>query len=484
MNTDFEIKNNIENLKQRLYLEVYDYNEEARRLPDIKSRLDLLSSICEMLKNNDLNNNDLLGLFLLIENAYPKDIYEYYEKKLLNYVLSKNDLRENSEYFEKEINNSKSNFNSIRSSINKDFESELIKYRKCKNFVYKNKKRIISYRKIISGFKFNTVIDKDELDALMCYFNENDVPVSKITLFLEIIKEHNLSIKNPTQKIYKSGFEMLLDKYHELQIDYKYENEELDGKINNYMALISNDDFVENVKCLPKVTRGEVTLEEYDYIYISILNNIAKEISDLKMDLCDSYTNSDDAELNKVIFSVYRDYKDRYNVVFKEYRTDREKYLEREKLNDEINMTYNPENEYEKNVIFLKNNGKVYLDSDMKDIPEEYYSRVYDLLDGFRNGTLGSRSVKPLVNNDEFKSFRELKDDQVRIVYKEIGNNCYLILGVGVKKANSDVFLLKKLTKRYKKLSDTEIKELENESSSYFDEIKKFVLENGRKGNR
>ena len=70
----------------------------------------------------------------------------------------------------------------------------------------------------------------------------------------------------------------------------------------------------------------------------------------------------------------------------------------------------------------------------MGSIPKEYYSRVYELIDNFINGTNAPGEIKPLSNNKRAKGIFELKDDQVRIVFKHIKDNIYNIIGAFAKK--------------------------------------------------
>ena len=78
------------------------------------------------------------------------------------------------------------------------------------------------------------------------------------------------------------------------------------------------------------------------------------------------------------------------------------------------------------------------------------------------------------------------KEDQIRILFQPIKNNVYCILGVGVKKTNSDIKLLSTISSRDVPKVDTE-QALETQlffSQKVEEELENLVITKGRKGNR
>lgn len=69
-----------------------------------------------------------------------------------------------------------------------------------------------------------------------------------------------------------------------------------------------------------------------------------------------------------------------------------------------------------------------YIEKDIEDVPKEYLNRVKKLLEGFKTNTLVDREIEGFTANGKLKGYKKLKDDQVRIVFRNINNN-YLILG-------------------------------------------------------
>ena len=79
-------------------------------------------------------------------------------------------------------------------------------------------------------------------------------------------------------------------------------------------------------------------------------------------------------------------------------------------------------------------NDMSYIERDLKTVPEEYYDKIKELLLQKRYGLTKKTNDKQLINNEKLKQFRELKEDQIRIIYRNSYNNSIIILGVGVKK--------------------------------------------------
>lgn len=486
MNTKFQIKNEIEALKQKLYVEVDDYNKMRVELFKLRPRLDLLREICEIFESHEIEDN-IMGLFILLELAYDKSVYTFYEDKILDYVTAKENLKEKRDFFEKEIEKYNSDINTIYNTIKNELDYYTAKYNKERKFIYLNKFNMISFRKIISAFKYENVIEDNDRNNLIKYLKTSSTPNDKVLLIKEIVNDHNVHVRDPKRKIRKDVIEMYLKKFHTLPVDESTETDELKKLVDNYTILMKTDDYEENIKVMPKLSDGKISEKDFDYIYKSVINNIVDQMEMCKNDLCDDNVYND-KELKKLVCDEYVNLRKRLICLFDGYKSDKNKYFEQKELEKEkksLEIIENiEEDEDKRNLLFLKKNDKVYIESDMKDIPEEYYERVYTLIDTFRNGTLNKDSIRQLVSNNKFRTYRELRDDQVRIVYKEVGNNNYLILGVGVKKDNVDYKLLTRLTKRYKDLTDDEIEELKEDSKEEIESIKSLYLTKGRKGNR
>ena len=134
----------------------------------------------------------------------------------------------------------------------------------------------------------------------------------------------------------------------------------------------------------------------------------------------------------------------------------------------------------------VTNPTKSRLIQDMKNVPNEYYDTVLDLLNRFTMGKVGSKEFKSLSNNKKASGYTELRYDQVRIVTKHIKDNIYDIVGVFVKKSDNDMQQYKTMFNRL--ITDIDTKELEQKelelSKLTMIELENLVKERARKGSR
>ena len=123
-----------------------------------------------------------------------------------------------------------------------------------------------------------------------------------------------------------------------------------------------------------------------------------------------------------------------------------------------------------------------YIERDLKTVPEEYYDKIKELLLQKRYGLTKKTNDKQLINNEKLKQFRELKEDQIRIIYRNSYNNSIIILGVGVKKSDVDRNLYDRLAKRNNFVNDNTLKL--NDDSKTLEKVLEICNQNKRKGNR
>lgn len=185
--------------------------------------------------------------------------------------------------------------------------------------------------------------------------------------------------------------------------------------------------------------------EEYCYMILKVLNELIDELLDCYKSLFD-----------KDIFNS-RDFRketiDRYNMLLDKYTIIRN-YYEKVKTSSfvkekEAEDNISPiENASTKTLLYFHSfvtESKVKIISDMKNIPYEYYGRVMDLLTKFKNGELGTKELKALTDQNGCK---ELKDDQVRIVFLHYTDNIYWVVGAFVKKEDSGLTMYNIICKR------------------------------------
>ena len=93
-----------------------------------------------------------------------------------------------------------------------------------------------------------------------------------------------------------------------------------------------------------------------------------------------------------------------------------------------------------KNLIFATTGrGKVYLEEDLKDIPEEYYVEIIECLESLKNGFIESNEVKgkSLKNNARLKGLHEIKKFKIRVGYLNLDSNLTFIILAKTKKSDN-----------------------------------------------
>ena len=137
------------------------------------------------------------------------------------------------------------------------------------------------------------------------------------------------------------------------------------------------------------------------------------------------------------------------------------------------------------NLFYAFPNGKTeqdlsYFEKDIEKVPKEYLSKVKKGLDMLRTGTVyGSFGKTFNSNNKNTKGYSEIRDDQIRIIYKHLTDNNYLIMGVFTKKDDNAPRIYDNICNRPSNiiLEESEVSLMvENRLKEYFN--------NMRKGNR
>ena len=73
---------------------------------------------------------------------------------------------------------------------------------------------------------------------------------------------------------------------------------------------------------------------------------------------------------------------------------------------------------------------KIYLEEDLKDIPEEYYIDIIECLESLKNGFTENNEIKgkSLKNNARLKGLHEIKKFKIRIGYLNLDSNLTFII--------------------------------------------------------
>ena len=438
------------------------------------------------LKEQELNDlictrNRYNGLF-----SYAKTINELLDNKESVLILLKN-IDENIYY----LMQSKINIlESIRNKNNKTEEdkqaiesikilfSDLqVKYNDLKRkisiytvSVSQSKDKKINYQKIISRIKYKQFISWHLVEYIKDLLDSKDIDdVTQIT-FLEYLRIYNQKIYGKvyiTSENYKNAvLDMLnfgFEDFHDDTLDY---NQEITKKIDlHYSILEYQIDFKKYFEEL----RKEIPDENDIKLFMTLmLEKIQKEITYLISMIKDKEFYMDE-DIRKDIISSYQK-------LLSWYKIFRDEYIKICTLKiEEVPQT-------NVNLIFSKDiNGHPYILKDLKYVNNEYLERVLNLLTDLQNGTLMNRNIDRLAR---FTEFKKLKDDQVRIVIRQISPTLFCIVGVGVKKENLGTLMYETLCNRGYPKDKEEYPALIEEGKEIFEMVKSYINDNKRKGSR
>ena len=110
------------------------------------------------------------------------------------------------------------------------------------------------------------------------------------------------------------------------------------------------------------------------------------------------------------------------------------------------------------NLIFATTeNGNVYVERDLKNIPEEYYDSIGECLKKIENGFEESNSEQAhqfTTTHKDLVGLHEIKDFKVRIMYKKLAPDLAYIIMFKIKKSDFSKLDQNEIVIRYKKIQD------------------------------
>lgn len=119
----------------------------------------------------------------------------------------------------------------------------------------------------------------------------------------------------------------------------------------------------------------------------------------------------------------------------------------------------------QKNFIFATtSSGNIYLEKDLKDIPEEYYDSIGESLEKLKNGyeENNEEKAKALKSNRKLAGLHEIKLFKVRVVYQNLSPDTVFIIMAKMKKSDNDKKDREEMIVR-KNQTDIEFKRLKKE---------------------
>ena len=471
-------KESINELKSIIYQKVKSFNNLKKEKEQLMYETDLLSEVidnmCDEEGQYDLvkirENIYMIGLLLpllygdIVSNAFCDNIYRGLNAKEGNKIK----------------------INSVLSRLKQDYSDKKDRIKLLDVEIRELTPIIIEYKKILSNYKYTCKITNNQIDLIEDIMVKNEFTNAEQIKVLESIRINNRKSKSNDKKISYTVINILDTEYKKYDVDvsYVYANKEQFLKIIDsfYDGIKKYDEITEIFELLPSIDNSAYGYHEFVFIFESLINLLIDDLIDSK----ESISNLEiykDYELRQVVIQEFNENLIKYRTLKNEYKKRKQQYLE----------IMNPDPiEEEKNIIFYQflpeNKEITYLERDIKKFPEEYLIKIKKLLEKKKYDKLQPEELKRFTSiNENLSGYEELRDDQIRIFCKHLGNNCYCVIGSFVKKDDNPMFGFSLVKTRgcYVDISTPELFE-ENYNKSREAEIRLFdiIEKNARKGSR
>lgn len=472
---------NIDKIVGLLKKYINDYENKVKSFDSINMKKQFYEDLIPLLENIENINENKLFIIILLSNIYNNETYNDSFYKAL-YALKNNDTKEyysllaQIKFDYKEVLNKT---NTLKTQITNarqkaDTARRSIFYFQNRRPLFDKYRTYQNIRKIIEYYAaMGEINDKDEIILLneLEFYNRNIISQPNKE------KEYAETVYHEVPNILESGFEM----YDEIEVpsSRKETLNSFVSEIKTYIEQLNKDEIISLIETYKKYNLED---KEYRYIVNEILKYYLFQALEYYQILLDA--------------TIYQDRATRFDAIATYYQLLDKYLIIREYYNSLTNIELiDNDNEDETNSLDLDNNPRklvfshpfnnptnIRLISDLKDIPEEYYQTIFDLLNSFLEN---KKKTKFLVNENNSK-YQELKDDQIRIIMHHLSNNIFCIVGVFIKKSDNDMKMYKAMFNRL--LVDISTKEKENQEIELgqiaLQKLKNIVDEKARKGTR
>ena len=454
----------ISEIKRDLYDYVSEYEQKRQQYEILEGDNALYKEILDDILSQDISgicaNCTRLGLdlsFLFGEE------YDY----LIDRIHYVNMLKNNGNLTDEEVNKLRNNILICKSRIWGLYLDNRAMQEEIKKELLSRKEKKTTCLRVLNSLKENEIIQEHniyDLRDLLIELGYTDTEVS-YTIEKLYIRNNNINVNNNAMigenkitKFITMGYE---------KIEYPKVDEE--KRLISFADVIINflnNNMLEEVD-LDVLLSDFVKKEDRQYILSKVLEKIQDDIykqsqlirdTDFMMSVSIKKDIVMDAKKMIDKYNYVRDYLIN-NVSLEEDTEEIEEEAEEKIEVDNVNLLY-----------LIKQSGKSYVLDDLKDMPKEYITKAYELIEEFKTG-IGVKKVKKLSHRD---SFCELKDDQIRIILKRLQENNFVVYGAFIKKEN----------RSHNNNEFLSIISRSGEISREDSELREYVEENGRKWTR
>ena len=439
---------------------------------------DLYEELIKMLNENyETVKDNKLAISLYFTSIYKDNVYldEFY-----NLLVNLGNTEKETKRYKKLV-----------SDITNDYKEILEELQTIKNQIERNKFLVSSANRAKICFKYNMSFNENKYDIpnikkIISYYEMSGLISNKEELLLineiETYNRRITSIKSETEHAYaetiyseipnivNAGFQ----NHDEIEVldNRKQTIEKFIKEIFDYISFLDDNMIIDTIS---QYKNYNLEVNEFNYLIRGVLDKYLDELLTFYSLLIDKeiYTNRKDRvdiiknyyfTLNRYL--LIRDYYEKINTI-----------EESDEENEEVLKDIKPKR------LIYSHTSKVRMLSDMKDIPYEYYKKTLELLTEFKKGTISKKEIKTLKG---ISNYRELKYDQIRIVYTHIKDNIYCIKGIATKKDDNDMTMYRTMINRSNPDISTEEKlqrELEISEKTEND-LLELVNTKSRKGTR
>ena len=344
----------------------------------------------------------------------------------------------------------------------------------------KQKKKCKLFELVKNSIIYEQIINSSLVDFINAELKKDNIENSELLRVNELIRIQNESLKCYNKStILGSDLYLILNMlnlgYEKIEILENPNAEKLDLIVSKLNELIDHnklEDIKDNLN-LDELYNNIYRQKDFRYIYTEILRHLQFKIWEL-IDILKQEDFSFDIDM-------LNDIKNEYKTIIGKYMYFREKIdainieIKQEDVIDDENDV-DSENKEINNLYYASNSlepQKCYFMRDLSDIREESLEKIWNLLQDFKYGK--NLNTKYLEGSDKYI---EIKDDQIRIVLKPLGENNYIVVGVFIKKSDN-------LRETYQNMFKRKLPELNDEYSMAVENIvSQFVEQNKRSGSR
>ena len=465
------------------------YYKEKAELQSFQDKLAIFESALSFQGITD--SYELSAIYYLLICVYPEVEADNIRNGLCGHAIHMNTLiskiYNNRESSKNDIRNEDifthlSRMNSIFDSMRRKYDEMTEQFLKDRDYIKNKSKDIYNNKLLYFALKNGEIVPYSVVESLHKQLLDSDVGRAEAIGILEEIRRYNMSKRVPDMPVYNSVNMMMNEEFEKFEISddeiTKYTNKDASLLKSYYKSIGTTNNIREFIDSVRSTFASN---DEFIFIIKNLINYKIDDILSTKDLMLEQYMKKED---RKLVLSLNREEKNDLSILYDYYYEAVN--IQNEELENALSEDSTQEEPIEKNILLFIDRGTsthtTYFENDLKSIPQQKYEETKFLLNGIKNDTLTARQFKPLVHNNKLKGFYEARGDQVRIIYKHLANNKYVICGVFLKKDDVDLQMYLNMVTRYN--SSVDYSYLMDTKDEDYNKIVNYINTNKRKADR